>query len=133
MMAPNLEVLNKMNFISTLAIDIMKRNYASVATDSLFKELDELCHKHVEQKLLDEQERAAKAFAFSKTAKAVIQRIQSYFDYSLVKDNHKMRLSKKEFDYMMQRLNSEEQALVHGWVETNGGFDKYVFTGFQGG
>ena len=133
MTQPNLKVLNNINFISTLAVDIMKRNYASISSDALFKELDELCHKHVEQKLLEEQERATKAFAFSKTAAAVIERVDSFFSYSLVKNNHKMRLTKKEFDYMMERLNQNEQALVQEWLETNGGYDKYIFTGFQGG
>jgi hypothetical protein len=111
----------------------MKRNYASISSDTLFKELDDLCHKYVEQKLIEEQERAAKAFAYSKTAAAVIERVDSFFSYSLVKNNHKMRLTKKEFDYMMERLTTEEQAIVQDWFETNGGYDKYIFTGFQGG
>ena len=133
MTQPNLKILNNINFISSLAVDVMKRNYASISSDTLFKELDDLCHKYVEQKLIEEQERAAKAFAYSKTAAAVIERVDSFFSYSLVKNNHKMRLTKKEFDYMMERLTTEEQAIVQDWFETNGGYDKYIFTGFQGG
>lgn len=130
---PNLQTLNHINFISTLAVDIMKRNYASVATDELFKELDKLCHKYVEQKLIEEQQIAEKSFAYSKTAQAVIERMEAYLNYSLHKNNHKMRLSKKEYDYMIERLNDVEKTLVGEWLETNGGFDKYIFTGFTGG
>lgn len=133
MTQPNLRVLNNVGFISSLATDVIKRNYASIATDKLFQELQELCRKHVEQKLIEEQQHAEKAFAYSKTAKAVIERIDGYFSYSLIKNNHKMRLTKKEYEYMMERLNDTEQSLVNEWLEQNGGVDKYIFTGFQGG
>ena len=133
MTQPNLQILNNTQFISSFAMDIMKRNYASIANDELFRELDALCRKHIEQKLLEEHKMMEKAFAYSKTAQAVIERIQSFFDYSLLKNNHKMRLTKKEYDYMLERLNGTEKSLVDEWLEQNGGFDKYIFTGFQGG
>lgn len=133
MTQPNLKILNNTHFISSLAMDVMKRNYASIASDSLFNELNVLCRKHIEQKLLEEQKMMEKAFAFSKTAQAVIERVQAYFNYSLVKNSHKMRLTKKEYDYMMERLNDTEKGIVEEWFDSNGGLDKYIFTGFQGG
>ena len=133
MTTPNFDVLNRIEFISTLAIDVMKRNYALVSTSELFDELNELCRNHVRQKLVEEQKRAEKAFAYSKTAQAVIERVDNYFSYSLVKNNHKMRMTSKEYHYMMDRLNDTEKAIVQEWLEQNGGLDKYIFSGFQGG
>ena len=133
MTQPNLQVLSNINFISSLAVDVMKRNYASVSDEKLFQELNTLCRKHIEERLMKEYEIAQKSFAFSKTAKAVIERIQFYFDYSLIKNNHKMRLTEKEFSYMMQRLGDAEKSIVDEWLKVNGGTDKYIFSGFQGG
>ena len=107
MTTPNFDVLNKIDFISTLAADVMKRNYALVSTSELFDELNELCRNHVQQKLVEEQKRAEKAVAYSKTAQSVIERIDHYFSYSLVKNNHKMRMTSKEYHYMMDRLKTE--------------------------
>lgn len=133
MTTPNFDVLNKIDFISTLAIDVMKRNYALVSTSELFGELNNLCREYVRQKLIEEQKRAEKAFAYSKTAQAVIERVDNYFSYSLVKNNHKMRMTNKEFNYMMERLNDTEKVIVEEWLQQNGGLDKYIFSGFQGG
>ena len=130
---PNLQVLSNINFISSYAVDVMKRNYASVSDEKLFQELNALCRKHIEERLMKEHEIAQKSFAFSKTAKAVIERIQFYFDYSLIKNNHKMRLTEKEFNYIMQRLSDAEKTIVEEWLKINGGIDKYIFSGYQGG
>jgi hypothetical protein len=65
----------------------------------------------------------------SKTANAVIERIDGYFKYSLVKNNHKMRLTKKEYDYMIGRLEEADKQIVESWIQENGGYEKYIFAG----
>lgn len=67
---------------------------------------------------------------YSKTADSAIERIEAYFKYSLIKNNHKMRLTKKEYDYMMGRLEEADKQVVERWLEENGGFDKYIFSGY---
>lgn len=123
-------VLNNTNFISSLARDVMKQHLSHICDDQLFNELEDMCKIHIQKRMREYETMMADKARQSKTADAVIQRIDEYFSYSLIKNNHKMRLTKKEYDYMMGRLEEDDKLIVEKWLEDNGGFDKYVFSGY---
>lgn len=123
-------VLNNTNFISSLARDVMKQHLGHICNDQLFNELEDMCKIHIQKRMREYESMMIDKERQSKTADSVIERIDGYFKYSLVKNNHKMRLTKKEYEYMMSRLNETDRLAVEKWMADNGGFDKYIFSGY---
>ena len=123
-------ILNNTHFISSVARDVLSRHFPHLCDEQMFKELEDICRIHVQKRMREYQAMMNEKEALSKTAKSVIERIDGYFTYSLVKNNHKMRLTRKEYDYMMNRLSETEKLMVEKWLEDNGGLDKYIFSGY---
>ena len=123
-------VLSNTQFISSYARDVLKRHIPHICDDQLFSELEDMCKIHLQKRMREYQAMMNEKEILSKTAKSVIERIDGYFTYSLVKNNHKMRLTRKEYDYMMNRLSETEKLMVEKWLEDNGGLDKYIFSGY---
>ena len=122
-------VLNNTKFISALARDVLKQHLSNICDEQLFNELEDLCKIHVQKRMREYETMMMDKERQSKTANAVIERIDGYFKYSLVKNNHKMRLTKKEYDYMISRLEEVDKQIVESWIQENGGYEKYIFAG----
>ena len=122
-------VLNNTKFISALARDVLKQHLSNICDEQLFNELEDLCKIHVQKRMREYETMMIDKERQSKTANAVIERIDGYFKYSLVKNNHKMRLTKKEYDYMIGRLEETDKLIVEKWLQENGGYEKYIFAG----
>jgi len=123
-------VLNNTHFISSYARDVLKSHMPHVCDDQLFRELEDMCKFHVQKRMRDYNIMLQKKAELSKTAESVIERIENYFNYSLHKNNHKMRLTRKEYEYSMGRLEVAERMAVEKWLDDNGGLDKYIFSGY---
>ena len=124
-------VLNNTQFISSYARDVLKRHIPHICDDQMFDELEDMCKIHLQKRMREYQTMMSEKEVLSKTAKNVIERIDGYFTYSLMKNNHKMRLTRKEYDYMMDRLSESEKLTVEKWLEDNGGLDKYIMVGYN--
>mgnify|MGYP003331721504 FL=1 len=123
-------ILNNTHFISSTAREVLSRHLPHLCDEQMFNELEDMCRIHVQKRMREYQAMMNEKEVISKTAKNVIERIDGYFNYSLVKNNHKMRLTRKEYDYMMNRLSETEKLMVEKWLEDNGGLDKYIFSGY---
>jgi hypothetical protein len=123
-------VLENVKYISIHTKDVLKIHCGSICNDSLFDELEALCKQHVQQKIEKYENALAESAKQSVKADSLIEKIEHYMTYSLMKNNHKMRLTRKEYDYGMNRLDEAEKHKVEKWLDNNGGFEKYIFSGY---
>lgn len=123
----NTLVLDSVTYISTHTKDILKMHCGSVCNASLFVELEQMCKDYVLDKARKQEALIEQAKSNSCGSDILIWRIQHYYTYSQLKSSPKMRFTKKEYDDGMSRLNELEQNKVNHWLETNGGYDKYIF------
>lgn len=126
-------LINGFMFVSPLTRDLMRLHCTEIANQETFEELENLCKNYLLTKIRSYNKMLKEAGEKSRTAESMIQRIRHYHDYAEHKQSPKMRLTKKEYDYGMNRLNDEERLKVEQWIDGNGGFDKYVFSGYNAG
>lgn len=128
----NRQILDNVSFISLHTKDILKRHYYAVVNDELFNELERLCRERV-VKAFDSYDTCVEANKGARTkASNLIHRIKHYYEYSIYKESPKMRFTKNEYESSIQVLSQEEKDTVIRWMEENGGYDKYIFSGFGG-
>ena len=128
----NRQVLDNVSFVSFDTKSILKSHYYSIVNDELFAELEQLCRERV-IKAFDKYDACVETNKDARTkASNLIHRIKHYYDYSTYKESPKMRFTKNEYESSIQLLSQEEKDKVICWLEENGGYDKYIFSGFGG-
>lgn len=121
------QIINTLTFLSPATKDYLRIFCPQLASDEFFQSVEVECKRLVLTRIKEHDNMLSSTAEENKKAKALIERIKYFHSYSLHK-GARMRFTKNEFDYGMNRLEEEEQKKVIQWLEDNGGIDKYILT-----
>jgi CRISPR/Cas system CSM-associated protein Csm2 small subunit len=109
---------------------LLKLHCIEIAKPELFEELEKQCKNIVLNKIYEYNRNLEESRVRSKTAEAVIERIKYFFAYAQHKQSLKMRFTLKEYEHAISLIDDVEKKKVEKWLDDNGGFDKYVLSGY---
>jgi hypothetical protein len=126
----NYVLADSFSFISPHNKDLLKLHCIEIAKPELFEELEKQCKNIVLNKIYEYNRNLEESRVRSKTAEAVIERIKYFFAYAQHKQSLKMRFTLKEYEHAISLIDDVEKKKVEKWLDDNGGFDKYVLSGY---
>lgn len=105
--------------------DIERAYNIYFSNDNLI-EVENLIHNYLTEMIAERERKREETMRLIRTSDYVIEKLDTAFDYSKVKESPKFLTKRQEYNRMVSFLDEEEKNKVIEWVMNKGGFEQVL-------